>query len=80
MTRPPKEPDCRLREILKTRLRADRQVYIDALTNLQERSGQDLVKADKRADRARLAYEVAKKKHGHHIAIHGCDEHLKYTQ
>jgi len=72
--------DCQMREILMMRLRADRQVYIDALTSLQERSGRELVKADKLADRARLAYEVAKKKYDEHILNHGCVEHWKYTQ
>jgi len=80
MTSRPNASNCRIREILKTRLRADRQVYIDTLTRLQECSGRDLVEADKRADRARLAYEVAKRKYFDHLAIHGCETHGKDIQ
>jgi len=75
-----KAAGCHMREILKMRLSADRQVYIDSLTSLQGRSGRDLVRADKLAERARLAYEVAKSKYHDHVVVHGCEDHWKYSQ
>lgn len=69
---PTKPPNfCPDRENLKVRLRADIKVYHEAVTALQ-RDVED-AKAHKRADRARLAYEVSLRKLNKHLASHRCE-------
>lgn len=54
-------------------MRADLKVYRDAVTDLERNNvEQDFEKAHKLANRARLAYEVARRKFNQHIASHGC--------
>jgi|HubBroStandDraft_6_1064221.scaffolds.fasta_scaffold375741_2 hypothetical protein len=66
-------PFCPDRETLRIRLRADLKVYLDAVTDLERNNvEQDFEKAHKLANRARLAYEVARRKFNQHIASHGC--------
>jgi hypothetical protein len=65
-------PACKSREILKSRLRADLKVYADAISGLQQSSGENFEKAHKRADSARRIYEVARKKLNEHTVSHGC--------
>jgi hypothetical protein len=55
------------------RLRADLKVFLDAVTELERNNVEkDFEKAHRLANRARLAYEVARKRFNAHIAAHGC--------
>lgn len=64
-------PFCPDRETLKLRLQADIRVYMDAVAELQQNVESD--RLHQQADRARLAYEVSRKKLYEHTAAHGCD-------
>jgi len=69
----PSEPSsCKARDILKARVRADLKVYADAVNTLQRSVGQDFKKAQRDAERARLAFEAASKKLSDHVASHRC--------
>jgi hypothetical protein len=63
---------CQIRDTLKFRVRADLKVYKEAVIALQEQTGPDFREAHKKAERARLAYEVARGKLDAHKASHGC--------
>ena len=65
-------PSCTAREILRARLRADLKVYADAIEFLQRNLGKEFEKAHQGADRARRAYQVARRKLADHMALHGC--------
>jgi hypothetical protein len=69
---PSELPSCKARDILKTRVRADLKVYADAVNVLQRSMGQDFKKAQRDAERARLAFESASKKLSDHLASHRC--------
>jgi hypothetical protein len=69
---PTESPPCKAREILKTRLRADLKVYADSVQTLQRSLGKSFAKAQRDAERARLAFETASKKLADHVATHGC--------
>jgi hypothetical protein len=47
-------------------------VYADAVHVLQRSMGQDFKKAQRDAERARLAFESASKKLSDHLASHRC--------
>lgn len=74
---------CKTREILKARVRAEVKVYADAIEVLQKHSIAALAalddpkggfkKAQALAERARLAYEVSRQKLDDHISSHGCE-------
>ncbi len=73
---------CKTGEMLKKRVRADLKVYGDAIAVLQKHSIAALSaldepggfkKAQKLAERARLAYQVSRQKLEKHIASHGCE-------
>jgi len=63
---------CDVREILKERVRADLKVYADAVNALQRSMGKDFKKAQRDAERARLAFETASTKLAKHLASHRC--------
>jgi hypothetical protein len=76
--------DCKDRNILKARLRADLKVYADSIALLQQESMAALValhedskegfeKAHRLAEHARLAYKSARRKLDQHIAAHDCE-------
>jgi len=66
-------PFCPDRETLRGRLRADLKVYLDAVTELERSNIENgFDKAHKLANRARLAYEVARKRLNQHVTSHGC--------
>ena len=74
---------CKTREILKARARAELKVYADAIAVLQKRSiaalsaledtGDCFKKAHELAEHARLAYQLSRQKLDDHIASHGCE-------
>jgi translation elongation factor EF-Tu-like GTPase len=66
-------PDCKTREILRARLRADLKVYADSRAVLQRSMGVTFEKAHLRVETARRAYQVARRKLNDHLATHGCE-------
>jgi hypothetical protein len=69
---PTETPSCKVREILKARVRADLKVYGGAVNVLQRSMGQEFKVAHRNAERARLAFEAASKKLADHLAQHRC--------
>jgi hypothetical protein len=74
--------ECKTRDILKARTRAELKVYGDAIAVLQKQAIAGLSalddpagfrKAQELAERAKLAYEVSRQKLDDHIASHGCE-------
>jgi hypothetical protein len=76
--------ECKDRDILKARLRADLKVYadaiavlqecsIEAITALQENSKEGFERAHRLAEHARLTYKSSRRKLDQHIATHGCE-------
>jgi hypothetical protein len=66
-------PDCKTREILRARLRADLKVYADSIAVLQRSMGETFEKAHLRVETARRAYQLARRKLNDHLATHGCE-------
>jgi hypothetical protein len=63
---------CEERDALMSRLESDLKIYADAVRKLQQ-SGGDAADAYTVSERARLAYEAARKQYTVHIDTHGCD-------
>lgn len=64
---------CKDRAILNSRLRADLKVYADAIAELQRSIGKNFEKAHEDVERARRAYQLARRKLLDHIETHGCE-------
>ena len=62
---------CPERETLRIRMKADSEVYREAIVVFEKDSLNVAVQA--RAERARLAYEVARRRFTDHVAAHHCE-------
>ena len=71
-------PDCKTHEMLKSRMRADLRLYRDAVSVLEESSGDVFEKAHKLAEIARIAYEAARDRFNAHVSSHRCE--VRYLQ
>ena len=65
---------CQDRDALTHRYDAELLVYTDAILSLESASGPDYAEASKRADRALLAFRIARDQVSEHIRWHHCDE------
>ena len=70
---PIQAPSCRDREVLRARLRADFNVYREAVLDLQNSIGEEFKRSHQRAERARVAYEAASQTLRSHLALHCCE-------
>ena len=65
-------PSCEEREVLRSRFRADLKVYIDAAFLLDSCTPHDFDVTYEHAERARLAFERARRAFNAHLAAHKC--------
>lgn len=69
---------CEERDALMSRLESDLKTYANAVRKLQQ-SGGDATDVYESSERARLAYEAARRQYTDHIDAHGCDAPTKRT-
>ena len=64
---------CKDLEILQSRLRADLKIYKESMVRLEfDTAAKDFQDSYARAEHARLAFRMARKRLNDHIAEHGC--------
>jgi hypothetical protein len=61
---------CQSCGILKARVRADLEVYLDTVMGEDARVTKDIGSAHRRVERARLAYTTAREKLVRHVGAH----------
>jgi len=59
--------------MLKGRLRADLEIYMECVAKLNLSIGADFQKTHEHAENARLAYEGARDLFNKHVPSHGCE-------
>jgi len=64
---------CRQREVLRGRLRADTKVYVDVTRRLESCETEDFEQTYCAAESALLAFLRAREALKVHIALHGCE-------